>query len=56
MLVDWCGLPPHEASVTLSKTGSPLRKELDNYDQVADSLAGSGFEWMLGEGKTAPEK
>jgi hypothetical protein len=48
-VIHWLGLPDRTATVTLSKTGSPLWKEISNFEALVSSLKGSRFEWMLGE-------
>jgi hypothetical protein len=48
-VIHWLGLPDRTANVTLSKTGSPLWKEISNFEALVSSLKGSRFEWMLGE-------
>lgn len=45
---EFIGLPPHPVAVRFSKTNPhSLREVLTNYDQVADALAGTEYEWML---------
>lgn len=40
-------LAPARTKVSLSKTGSDVKKELGNFDQVQAALHGTDFEWMI---------
>jgi len=44
-------LPPGEARVQFSRTNPyPLTELIENFDEVASALSGTGFEWMLENG------
>ncbi|MDJ0820340.1 MAG: WcbI family polysaccharide biosynthesis putative acetyltransferase [Paracoccaceae bacterium] len=46
-VVDYLGIDPEPAEVTLSKTSTGLRQELLNYDALEQAMKNSPYEWML---------
>ncbi|MEM7164070.1 MAG: hypothetical protein AAF581_01325 [Planctomycetota bacterium] len=49
-LCEYVGLPPHDVTVQLRRTNpQPVRDLIENVEEVAAALAGTGFEWMLNE-------
>lgn len=49
-VVDFLGLAKEPVEIKLGRTNtSPLTEVLENYDEVAAHLAGTGYEWMLSE-------
>lgn len=48
-ICEFIGLRPVTTQVTLRRTNdAPLRSLIANFDEVADELAGTQYEWMLG--------